>query len=201
MVQRLFATGLSLQGTMGMIHSDPDSAGARIEAAIDELDLTVKHIRSAIFGLQSTGPVPESLRGQVLDLCRETTQLLGFEPQVLFDGPLDTLTSEEVSADLTATLHEALTNVARHARASRVDVEVTADDDQILLRVRDDGIGPPAGDVPHGNGLANMAVRAQRHGGDFSLGHGPSTGSVVEWRVPIKPVEPPVARTPKRSPR
>ena len=53
-IQRLFATGLSLQGTARLVRTDADAAVSRIEAAVDDLDLTVKHIRSAIFELESS---------------------------------------------------------------------------------------------------------------------------------------------------
>ena len=54
-IQRLFAAGLSLQGTAALVGRDPDTAAARIEAAVDDLDETVKHIRTAIFALGSSG--------------------------------------------------------------------------------------------------------------------------------------------------
>src|SRR3546814_12225590 len=82
-----------------------------------------------------------------------------------------------------ATLREALSNVALHARASRVDVEVVIDAD-VCLRVIDDGVGPPGVDDPRGKGLSNMQSRAEALGGSFALHPGPGAGTVVEWRVP-----------------
>jgi signal transduction histidine kinase len=181
-IQRLFATGLSLQGSVRLIHTDGDAAVARVEAAVDELDLTVKHIRSAIFGLETSRPTTAGTRDQVLTLVREATRGLGFEPNVLFEGPVDGSLDERRSAALVATLREALSNVARHARASRVEVAVIAGSD-VCLRITDDGIGPPAGDGVAGNGLRNMRVRATELGGTMELRRGETGGSVLEWRI------------------
>jgi signal transduction histidine kinase len=184
-IQRLFATGLSLQGAAGLIRTDPASAADRVEGAVDDLDLTVKQIRSAIFALEPMGRAAESgVRSQVLDLVRESDPALGFEPTVLFDGPVDTSTPDGLAGDLLATLREALSNVARHARASRVDVVVAVDDATLVLRVTDDGVGPPASDRRRGHGLENMAARAARRGGSFDIRPGTTSGTVVEWRVP-----------------
>ncbi|HEY9555530.1 MAG TPA: GAF domain-containing sensor histidine kinase [Acidimicrobiales bacterium] len=183
-IQRLFATGMSLQGTVRLVRSDPEAAVGRIEGAVDDLDLTVKHIRTAIFGLERTRPtVVDGVRAQVLSLIREAAGPLGFEPRVLLDGPLDTSVEDDVAVEMLATLREALSNVARHARASRVDVEVVIDAD-VCLRVIDDGVGPPGVDDPRGKGLSNMQSRAEALGGSFALHPGPGAGTVVEWRVP-----------------
>jgi two-component system, NarL family, sensor histidine kinase DevS len=185
-IQRLFAIGLSLQGAAGFIRTDPAVAAGRVEGAVDDLDLTVKQIRSAIFGLEPLTRGAESgVRSQVLELVRDSGAALGFEPTVLFDGPVDTSTPDGLAVDLLATLREALSNVARHARAGRVDVTVAVDAAGLLLRVADDGVGPPAPDQPRGHGLDNMAARADRRGGSFDIGPATSNGTVVEWRVPV----------------
>ncbi|HEU0170180.1 MAG TPA: GAF domain-containing protein [Acidimicrobiales bacterium] len=186
-VQRLFATGLSLQGAAGLIRGDPDAAARRVTAAVDDLDLTVKHIRSAIFGLEPiVGRDNGGLRRRVLDLVAEASDMLGFEPTVLFEGQVDSATPEPVAADLLATLREGLSNVARHAQARRVDIVVAVDGgEEILLRISDDGIGPPAADQPRGHGLDNMAARAEARGGSFEIGPSSPRGTEVAWRVPI----------------
>jgi signal transduction histidine kinase len=183
-IQRLFATGLSLQATTRLVHADPAAAAARVEAAVDDLDLTVKHIRSAIFGLEASRSTSDGLRSRVLALTRDAAGALGFEPTVLFDGPVDSAVSTTVAAELVATLREALSNVARHAGAHHVEVEVRVGSD-VVLRVSDDGVGPPAADAPMGNGLRNMAARAEARGGSLTVAPGRSGGTVLTWRVPI----------------
>ncbi len=182
-IQRLFATGLSLQGTARLAH-DPAVAG-RIEGAIEELDDTVKHIRTVIFGLDRSRSDRGGVRDAVLTLAREAAGSLGFEPRVLFEGPVDATVDERTAGELLATLREALSNVARHAGASRVDVEVEAGD-EVILRVRDDGRG--VGDVSAGQGygLRNMADRATNLGGGLEIAAGDGGGTLLEWRVPAK---------------
>ena len=183
-IQRLFATGLSLQGTARLVRTDADAAIGRIESAVDDLDLTVKHIRSAIFGLESSRVTAgKGLRDRVLSLAREAAGPLGFEPRTLFDGPVDSAVGEHIAAELLATLREALSNVARHAQATRVDIELVVGDD-VALRVIDDGVGPPAPDTPRGHGLNNMLARALPYGGRFGLRAGTPRGTVLEWVVP-----------------
>ena len=182
-VQRLFATGLSLQGTARLVRTDPPTAQARIETAIDDLDVTVKHIRSVIFALETARPSGESLRDRVLRLTREAAETLGFEPKVLFDGPIDTRVSEAVGTQLLATLEEALSNVARHAHASRVEVEIVLDKD-LALRVTDDGVGPPQPGDNRGHGVKNMQARAADLGGRLELKRADPSGTTLEWRVP-----------------
>ncbi len=181
-IQRLFATGLSLQGSVRLVRTDADAAMERIESAVDELDLTVKHIRSAIFGLEASRLTTAGTRDQVVALAREASRALGFEPNILFDGPVDAALSERAVTALVATLREALSNVARHARASRVEVAVIVSSD-VSLRVVDDGVGPPTSGDPTGNGLRNMAARAVELGGTMEL-RAAERGAVLEWRIP-----------------
>jgi signal transduction histidine kinase len=183
-IQRLFATGLSLQRTARLVQTDRDAAVARIDAAVDDLDLTVKHIRSAIFGLESSRvSLGDGLRDRVLALGREVAGALGFEPRFFFDGPVDSAISDDLAGELLATLREALSNVARHARAASVEVGVIVDGD-IVLRVTDDGIGLPRPGGPRGHGLKNMEARAARRGGRSELRAGREKGSILEWQVP-----------------
>jgi len=184
-IQRLFATGMSLQGTARLVRSEPEEALARIESAVDELDLTVKHIRTAIFGLERTRPTSEGLRSRVLAIAREAGGSMGYEPTVLLDGPLDTAVEDSRAAELLATLREALSNIARHAQASHAEVTVLAGHGQLRLLVADDGIGPPSDDAPRGNGLANMAQRAERLGGSSRLSESDTGGTLVTWEIPL----------------
>lgn len=184
-IQRLFATGMSLQGSIRLVSQDPSAAIERIEGAVDDLDITVKHIRTAIFGLESTRPGRDGTRTRILSLVHESVGPLGFEPRVLLDGPVDTGLAPALAGELIATLREALSNVARHAHASRVEVEVVLDTD-LRLTVADDGVGPPTEGARRGKGLANMAARATKLGGSFELRAHSPRGTVVEWCVPTR---------------
>ncbi len=183
-IQRLFATGLTLQGTARLAGDRPEVVG-RIEAAVDEVDVTIKHIRSAIFEL-SEGPGSDGLRNRAASLLRAASIVSGFQPRMFFDGPIDTTVPDAIAADLLATMGEALTNVARHAEATRVDVSLTVTD-EVVLTVLDDGIGPPASSGTVGRGLSNMDSRAKRHGGTLRLDAGRDGGTILTWRVPRPP--------------
>ena len=181
-IQRLFATGLRLQGAARLAQR-PEVA-QRINEAVDELDLTVRHIRTAIFGLEaSRRSASGGLRARVLSLVSEAAGPLGFEPQVLFAGTVDAV-PESVATELLAVLREALTNVARHAAARRVEVEVVCDG-EVLLRVADDGRGLPEETRGAGRGLGNMEARAADLGGGMVAKSDPGAGTTIEWRVPI----------------
>ena len=182
-IQRLFATGLALQGTIPAIES-PEAAG-RVETAIEDLDETIRQIRSTIFALKKPQVGGRTPRGEILDLSSEAAASLGFEPHLHLDGPIDTDVSEEVVVHLLSTLREALSNVVRHAAASRVDVTVEVKGEQLLVEVKDDGSGLPLVLRPAGRGLANMAHRAETLGGSMSVARGPEgTGTVLHWTVP-----------------
>jgi signal transduction histidine kinase len=187
-IQRLFATGLSLQGTARLVGTDPAAARSRVELAVDDLDLTVKYIRSAIFELEGSRTGQSGPRRQLLNVIDEAVDALGFEPRVLVDGPLDTGLDDATVADAVATLREALTNVVRHAHATRVDVAVVVDDRTVSITVTDDGAGPRRRSEPgspgEGRGLDNMATRAARHGGTCDLRAGDDGGAVLDWRIP-----------------
>jgi signal transduction histidine kinase len=129
-VQRLFATGLAMQGTVQL--TDRPEVVNRLERHIDDIDDTIREIRTAIFALEIARSLGPSLRREVLDLVSRSARVLGFEPAVAFDGPIDALVPTYVAGHLLAVLHEALSNVARHSGATRVDVTVRADHDLFL---------------------------------------------------------------------
>jgi signal transduction histidine kinase len=185
-IQRLFATGLRLQGAARL--AERPELAERITQAVDDLDLTVKHIRTAIFGLEASRRAAGGLRHRVLALCAEAAGALGFDPHVLFDGPVDN-SPEDAAIELLAVLREALANVARHAQAARVDVDVVADSD-LTLRVVDDGRGLPEERRAAGRGLRNMDARASALGGTMVARSGSPAGTILEWRVPAHHAEP-----------
>lgn len=189
-IQRLFGLGLGLQGLTGM--SIKPQLVERISGFVEEVDHTIREIRRTIFSLQEPPSGGMSLRGQLLTAVRESARLLGFEPDVSLEGPLDTLVPDQLRPDLLATLREALTNVVRHARAKHVAVAVSVNRTmtRLELTVSDDGRGLPFSDdcagVPHhAGGLANMAARARRHHGDCAVDSIPGAGVSITWFVPL----------------
>ncbi len=185
-IQRLYATGMSLEGTMPMI-TRPEVA-SRITNAVDAMDETIKDIRATIFALQArdsaSGP---DLRGDIVALVEEMTGMLGFAPSLRLGAGLGSQVGPEVGEQALAALREALSNAARHAGASQVDVTVDVDPDGMLaVQVTDDGTGIPA--EGRRSGLRNMARRAEKLGGELRLEPADPgaarPGTRLEWRVP-----------------
>jgi PAS domain S-box-containing protein len=181
-IQRLFAVGLSLQGALTRAAGDP--AIERIQLAVDEIDVTIRDIRSSIFALHTRRAFAATLRDDVLVIAREAARGLGFEPSVMFDGPVDSVVSDEIREHLLATLREALSNVTRHAHASKVKIELVADPGHVSLRVLDDGVGTDSRD--EGNGVRNMNERAIALGGSCDINRSSASGGTsIEWIVPV----------------
>lgn len=160
-------------------------ASSRVQTAVDDLDETIRQIRSTIFALQSTEPSADhGLRARVLGLVDAVVSQLGFTPGVRMEGLLDTNVEDEVADEVVAVLQEGLSNVVRHARASRVDVVVEVTTDELSLRIVDNGVGISANG--RRSGLANLASRASRLGGTFAVSpRNGSEGTRLEWRVPL----------------
>jgi len=180
-IQRLYATGMSLQGALPLI-TRPDAAD-RISSAVDALDETIGEIRSAIFSLQSHGDVKRhGLRAKILEVVEEMTAPLGFAPSLRLVGPLDEDVPGEIGDQLLSALREALSNAARHAAASSVDVTVDCSAD-LVLTVRDNGKG--LGSTTRRSGLANLAKRAGALGGCLRVGPAEGGGTDLEWQVAL----------------
>jgi signal transduction histidine kinase len=164
----------------------------RVSRAVDDMDETIKEIRGAIFALQArdAADIPSDPRTGIVRLVEEMTAMLGFAPSLRLGAGLRTLDSEELTEQALAVLREALSNMARHAGASRADVTVDVSQDGILsVTVTDNGTGiPPEG---RRSGLRNLAGRAAELGGELRLGQAepaaPRPGTRLEWRVPVTP--------------
>jgi signal transduction histidine kinase len=180
-IQRLFATGLTLQGAARL--AQRPEVSDRIHQAVEDIDVTVKQIRTAIFELETRRAPGRSVRRDVLELATELAPALGFEPTVRFDGPIDSTITPELADQLLPTLREALTNVAKHAAATRVDVVLTVTD-RVALEVADDGRAAPPRATATGHGLRNMEHRAKISGGTCSIDHEPDRGTTLRWEVP-----------------
>jgi len=185
-IQRLYATGMSLEGTMPMI-TRPEVA-SRISNAVDAMDETIKEIRATIFDLQARDTDRPDLRTDIVNVVEDMTPLLGFAPSLRLGAGLGGEIKPEVAEQALAALREALSNAARHAAASRVDVTVDAGTDGLrIVQVTDNGTGIPADG--RRSGLRNLASRAEKLGGELRLGpaepDAPSPGTRLEWRVPL----------------
>ena len=182
-IQRLFATGLALEASMRLA---PLELKDRIEQAVTDLDDTIRQIRTTIFALQAPRTLGRGLRHQLLALVAESAASLGFDPHVRLGGPLDSAVPAAAADHLLAVVREALSNVVRHAAASRVDIRAAAEDGELVVTVTDDGIGPGPAERQGGSGVPNMRHRATSLGGSFTVTPSPGArGTTLTWRVPL----------------
>lgn len=183
-IQRLFASGMRLESSSKLL---PDGeVSQRIHEVVDDLDLTIRDIRSAIYALQTSDSSGDaSVRARLLELADRSSPGLGVTPSVRFAGPVDTVVTPPLADHLVAVTLEALSNVARHASASRVTIELTASSDEVCLCVEDDGVG-----IAHSgrrSGLRNLTRRAELLGGTLRVERAAAGGTQLVWRVPATP--------------
>ena len=178
-IQRLFVIGLRLQGGLNL--AENPKLRSRLDQAVDDIDDTIRDLRRAVFEL-GTPDHSGDIQSQVTDLVNRAAESLKFRPALVFDGPVRLRATPEITQDALAVLGEALSNTVRHAHASEVEVSLSAGSD-LVLRVRDDGVGVPPDAVE--SGLANMRHRAEVHGGRCTVEPATPKGTVVEWSVPL----------------
>ncbi|USX56556.1 GAF domain-containing protein [Lentzea sp. HUAS12] len=177
-IQRLFVTGLTLQATMRRV-TEPEVA-ARLRTAVEQLDETVREIRTSIFDLHSTDNT--SLRRRLLDLVAGLTEATHLKPSVRMSGTVDNSVPPELAEHLEAVVREAVTNCVRHASATELTVLIDAGDD-VVITVQDNGTGIPA-DAAR-SGLRNLAHRAAKFGGTLAVQAPEGGGACLVWRVPL----------------
>jgi signal transduction histidine kinase len=178
-IQRLFATGMSLQGALGAIREP--QVRERVRKAVHQLDETVLEIRTSIFDLQAGDDLP-GVRRRLLDLVSELTEHAAVTPTVRMTGTVDNSVPDDVGEHAEAVVREAVTNAVRHAKATELVLTVEAGD-ELTISVVDDGVGmPPA--VAR-SGLRNLEQRAAALGGTCSVTAEPDGGTRLTWQVPL----------------
>ncbi|NUR93631.1 MAG: GAF domain-containing protein [Kribbellaceae bacterium] len=178
-IQRLFATGLQLQGMHRLVRPEHQQ---RISRAVDDIDTTIHDLRAAIFELQQP-PDASSLRGDVQALVSEYAEALGFRPRLVISGPIDTVVPAAVRPQILAMVRESLSNVVRHAQATEVTVELNAGADEVVARTADNGVG--IGERRRNSGLRNLTERAQALGGTVAVRDNEPRGTILELRAPL----------------
>ncbi len=177
-IQRLFAAGMGLQAVVGSI-ADPHVA-QRVSDTVDELDRTIADLRVAIFKL--TNVTTATVAQQIEAIIDHAADHLGCTPTVDIDGDADSI-HPELTEQLIPALTEALSNVARHARATTVDISLRVDQQVIALTVSDNGVGI-APDGRRGHGLDNLSSRAREVGGTITIDSRPGCGTTLTWVTP-----------------
>jgi signal transduction histidine kinase len=173
-----------------------DTARARVETAVEDIDGAIHQLREAIFGLHAI-PSGVQLGEAIAALAADKVEALGFQP-VVEVGPLPDDLPDPLWHEALQVVNEGLSNVIKHARATTAIVEVEVDDDCLVVTVTDNGVGPSVvrrptdgqhggDDTPSmtGHGVNNMAGRAADLNGQFHIGPGPGGGTRIDWRVPL----------------
>jgi signal transduction histidine kinase len=184
-IQRLFAAGLTMQ-SMAATAAIPEFAD-RLDSVIVNINDTIRQIRTSIFQLQaSDSTTPAGVRSIVLEIIDQIIPALGFTPMTRFSGPLDTAVPSAAMDAIAAVVREAVTNVAKHARATTLEVELSLDNHQLSVDVSDNGIGLKTNDKPRRSGLDNLKRRADIWEGTFTLTANEPTGTRLNWTIPLR---------------
>ncbi|WP_086664515.1 GAF domain-containing protein [Lentzea kentuckyensis] len=178
-IQRLFATGMSLQGSLTWV-THPE-ARRRVQNAVNQLDQTVLEIRTSIFDLQADAS-DTGLRRRLLNIVAEITEGAALSPAVRMSGTIDSLVPDYIGEHAEAVVRETVTNALRHARATELTLTVEAGDSLIITMV-DNGVGMPP-EVAR-SGLRNLEQRATDLNGALAVAEEPGGGTRVTWRVPL----------------
>jgi signal transduction histidine kinase len=180
-IQNLFAVGLGLQSLVG---KTTGAIAARLTGSVESIDVTINQIRQTIFQLGNTPNALElSQKANLNKLVRTTLEGRGIDSSLDFRGPIDTLLDTDLGDEASAVLREALTNVVRHAEASRVDISIAVTPAILRIVVSDDGRG--IGETARRSGIGNLEQRAIRRGGSFAVTNRKPTGTTLEWVVPV----------------
>ncbi|HEV7203036.1 MAG TPA: GAF domain-containing protein [Jatrophihabitans sp.] len=188
-IQRLFAVGLTMQYLGTDRDADPLATRERVRASVDEIDDTIKQIRNTIYRLR--GPIlspDSSLRTQSTRLLDDLESVLGFRPDLTIEGPVDFGVDEDLIDDCLAVLREALSNVARHAAATRAAVSIVLTATEVALQVTDNGRG--LGETTRRSGLSNLRARAEQRGGSLAIETVGTGGTRLRWSAPMDAAPP-----------
>ncbi|SNR36537.1 GAF domain-containing sensor histidine kinase [Blastococcus mobilis] len=180
-VQRIFATALSLDRLGRSVEQERPELAAGLSRSVDDLHGTIARIRTSIFELHEAGDASAAaVRQRLAEVLRSVTEGHDVRPDLRIRSEHDDLTPDLV-LDLVAVVRELVTNVVRHARARRVTVAVDITDAARVV-VTDDGCGLPP--VTVRSGLANLADRAERRGGRLTT-MSSGSGTEICWTAPL----------------
>ena len=190
-IQAIYAQTLALDDVPELIEAEPGEAAGRVDEAIDALHAVIRDIRNFIFGLRPALLESGSLTDGLEHLATELRRNGGID--VSISVPDDEASTEElpieIVAELLAVTREALSNVARHAAATRATVDLGATPRELRLELADNGRGFDANiAADHGHhGLANMRARIEALAGSFEVDSRPETGTRIIISLPRRP--------------
>lgn len=185
-IQSIYAAGLILEGVRQTIQNEPERARTQLDRAMTGLNRAIQDIRSYIFDLRQ-GDAVEDVESSITRLIKDFRVNTLIEVDFRVEGKEQRMFGPDRAQNLCQIAREALTNVARHARASRVDVLLRYGEHQLTLRIADNGVGFPSSGVDGaGRGLKNMRERAQLLEGALVVEGSPNEGVTMALTVPYK---------------
>jgi signal transduction histidine kinase len=179
-IQRLFAAGMDLQGTVARVRSPEVSD--RLNRTLDDLQAIIEEIRTTIFQLTSPPDDGGGFRNRIQQVVADLTENRDIATTVRLHGPM-TAVGGELAEHAEAVSAEAISNAVRHSGASRLTVEINVAD-MLTLDIIDNGCGMPV-DNPRRSGLANMSYRAEQVGGSCEITSPAEGGTHVHWTAPL----------------
>ncbi|WP_084163629.1 sensor histidine kinase [Mycobacterium triplex] len=179
-IQRLFAAGMDLQGTVARVRS-PEVA-ERLNRTLDDLQTIIEEIRTTIFQLKSPLGSDGGFRNRIQRVVADLTGNRDIVTTVRMHGPM-TAVGGELAEHAEAVTAEAVSNAIRHSGATRLTVDVSVAD-MLTVDVADNGCGIPA-DNPRRSGLANLSYRAEQVGGTCEVSTPDGGGTRVRWTAPL----------------
>jgi signal transduction histidine kinase len=185
-IQSLFSIGLGLQSARALVGVDPLRVADRLDAAIDQLDATIRDLRNAIYQLRPHEAASMGLARGLAELAREYEVNALSRPILDVAADVDARVPVELVPDLLQMAREALSNAARHAGACRVTVCARADRQDVELSVTDDGAGFDSSQVSAGHGLENLQERATWIGAGLDINSRPGQGTRIRMTIPLK---------------
>ncbi len=185
-IQRLFATGIALQGAIGR---GSVVAEAAMDRTIEDIDSAIRDIRTSIFHLRRPNRLA-AVSEAIGVLLEEFRRMLPGTFSVDVVQGLDLLVSRGSGDELVALLRETLMNVVKHASAATVSLVIGVEDRDLQIRVVDDGVGFSERSVTGGYGLQNLHARASAVGGSFAVRTSPGSGTEATFRLPLEALSP-----------
>jgi two-component system sensor histidine kinase DevS len=188
-IQSIYGVGLALENVRAVLHEDPESADKRLQKGMEDLNRTIRDIRNYILDLRPRQLRGESLiegLGRLVAEFRQNTKI-----EVILAGPKEPL-ADLPPVNAMALFHicqEALANIAKHASASKVSIDLWSTSDRALLEIQDNGQGfdLDKANKTVGHGLANMQTRVANVGGDLDIITAPGEGTTILAWVPRAP--------------
>jgi two-component system sensor histidine kinase DevS len=190
-IQSIYGVGLALENVRAVLHEDPESADKRLQKGMEDLNRTIRDIRNYILDLRPRQLRGESLiegLGRLVSEFRQNTKI-----EVILAGPKEPL-ADLPPVNAMALFHicqEALANIAKHASASKVSIDLWSTSDRALLEIQDNGQGfdLDKANKTVGHGLANMQTRVANVGGDLDIITAPGEGTTILAWVPRAPIQ------------